>query len=112
MKIRCGRQDRMSADNGIYILKANDGYRVVHAQAIENLWWWDEGTGSEKGELNPKYIYDYFYRCPLLKTKEAALSYADMLYNDIMDSGFYTEYGIQYIDGWEDKEFPTEGSEQ
>lgn len=30
----------MSADNGIYILKTLDGYRVAHIQAIENLYWW------------------------------------------------------------------------
>ena len=30
----------MSADNGIYILKTNDGYRVAHLQAIDNIYWW------------------------------------------------------------------------
>lgn len=30
----------MSADNGIYILKTLDGYRVAHLQAIENIYWW------------------------------------------------------------------------
>jgi len=31
----------MSADNGIYILKSKDGFRVIHAQSIDNLnWWW------------------------------------------------------------------------
>lgn len=29
----------MSADNGIYILECKDQYRVIHAQAIENLYW-------------------------------------------------------------------------
>lgn len=30
----------MSSDNGIYILKTNDGYRVTEAQAIGNIYWW------------------------------------------------------------------------
>lgn len=30
----------MSNDSGIYILQSLDGYRVTHAQAIENLYWW------------------------------------------------------------------------
>ena len=29
----------MSADNGIYILKLKDQYRVAHLQAIENIYW-------------------------------------------------------------------------
>jgi len=29
----------MSADNGVYILKTKDQYRVAHLQAIENLSW-------------------------------------------------------------------------
>jgi len=29
----------MSADNGIYILECKDQYRVIHAQAIDNLYW-------------------------------------------------------------------------
>jgi hypothetical protein len=30
----------MSADNGIYILKTLDGFRVAHLQAIDNIYWW------------------------------------------------------------------------
>lgn len=100
----------MSADNGIYILKAKDGYRVVHAQAIENLWWWDDDHHNY--EINPKYLYDYFFRCKVFKTNAEACSYADMLYDELMDDFSIIEYGIQHIEGWEDKEFPTEGSDQ
>ena len=50
----------MSADNGIYILKTKDGqYRVIHTQAIDNLWW-----SHIKGELNNQpvstRIVEYF----------------------------------------------------
>ena len=103
---------QMSADNGIYILKAKDGYRVVHAQAIENLWWWDE-LHDDSDELNPKYIFDYFNGSKVFKTKQEALSNAKKLYNEIINSGFpVIEYGIEWIEGWEDKEFPTEGSDE
>lgn len=29
----------MSADNGIYILKTKDQYRVAHLQSIDNVSW-------------------------------------------------------------------------
>ena len=43
----------MSADNGIYVAQFPDGYRVIHAQAIDNLWWNDESgdPGLESDEL-------------------------------------------------------------
>lgn len=34
----------MSADNGIYIAQFRDGFRVIHAQAIENIDYYEEGT--------------------------------------------------------------------
>lgn len=54
----------MSADNGIYILQAKDGFRVKEAMAIENLWWWwdDERLYDEKfvkrEEKRLKKLYD------------------------------------------------------
>ena len=103
----------MSADNGIYILQAKDGYRVVHAQAIENLWWWDDGTEDKRWKLNPKYIFDYFGNCKVLKSRQEALAEATKIYDELMKSEMpIVEYGIQSIDGWEDKEFPTRGSEE
>jgi hypothetical protein len=38
------RRKLMSADNGIYIAKFKDGYRVTHAQAIENVDYYKVGT--------------------------------------------------------------------
>jgi hypothetical protein len=31
----------MSADDTILILETNDGFRVAHIQAVENLWYWE-----------------------------------------------------------------------
>ena len=49
----------MSADNGIYILKTKDQYRVIHTTAIENLYWnlFDKSSFSE---LIPTRIVEYF----------------------------------------------------
>lgn len=120
----------MSADNGIYILEAKDGFRVIHTQAIDNLyWWWNDerlydddwvekqkekgiinpyrGMGESKNELNPKEIYRYFRNSEVFKTKEEAFHEADRKYQEIMKSDCpIIEYGISFIEGWEDKEFP------
>jgi hypothetical protein len=120
----------MSADNGIYILESKDGFRVIHAQAIENLYWWwkDErlyddkwveaqkkagvenpykGMGESKDKLNPKELVRYFGKCEVFDTKQQALDEAQKKYNEIMKSEFpVIEYGISFIRGWEDKMFP------
>ena len=127
----------MSADNGIYILQTLDGYRVVHAQAIENLYWWynccdnpkiiwfedDKGCshqecencktidpkGEMQQELNPQEIANYFGFCNPVKTEYEVMEHAKQIYDEIMDDDFcpIIEYGIQYIKGMENQEFPT-----
>lgn len=120
----------MSADDGIYILQAKDGFRVIHAQAIDNLyWWWDDerlyddewvkseeargvenpyyGKGGSSRELNPRFIYNYFKDSKVFKTRNEALDEVDRIYLKIMKSDVpFTEYGVSFIEGWEDKEFP------
>ena len=54
----------MSADNGIYIGKFLDGIRVIHAQAIDNVFYPD-------GE-NAAAIVDYFGRANTINSLEAA----------------------------------------
>ena len=127
----------MSADNGIYILQTKDGYRVVHAQAIENINWWftccnnpkivlfedNEGCshqecencktidprGEMRQELNPQGIINYFGCCTPVKTEYEAMEHAKQIYDEIMDDDFcpIIEYGIQYINEMKDQEFPT-----
>jgi len=87
----------MSSDNGIYILHTSDGYRVTHANAIENLWWWDEDSGY-RDTLNPKYILEYFGSCSVFNSIDEALKEANRIYQDITKSGLPLEYGIQIIE--------------
>ena len=56
----------MSADNGIYIGKFDDGYRVIHAQAIEHC------EGSPDDDVTLAYINNYFGEAKLLKTSDEA----------------------------------------
>uniref|UniRef100_A0A6M3L6Z5 Uncharacterized protein n=1 Tax=viral metagenome TaxID=1070528 RepID=A0A6M3L6Z5_9ZZZZ len=120
----------MSADNGIYILKSKDGYRVVHTQAIGNLfWWWNderlyddayvEGLekqgvknpfyhkGESRSEINPRELVNYFGKASVLETEGDAWKEAKRLYDEIIKGDYpIVEYGISLISGWEDKEFP------
>lgn len=97
----------MSADNGVYILEAKDGFRVIHAQAIDNLWYWEYPNPHECSQLNPKYIKQYFGEAKIFKTIDEAYKAAKEIYDEIMSSDFpVIEYGISFIQGWEDKEFP------
>lgn len=114
----------MSADNGIYILKSKDGYRVIHAQAIENIyWWWNDlrlhlpgeaekleqkseyqGNiyakigGGQKNILNPLELYCYFKDGYFFNNLEEAEKKADELdQEEEKFFGFSTEYGIHKI---------------
>lgn len=93
----------MSADNGIYILESKDGFRVIHSQAIENIYFWETMPGEK---LNPKYLKQYFGEAKVFKTRDEAWLEARRIYDEIMGEGFPLEYGINIIPGWEDKEFP------
>lgn len=120
----------MSADNGIYILKTKDGYRVAHRQAIDNLYYHpqkccnkqiiieDKNTSLEickncnkkidwikKDKINSQMLRDYFGDCKVFKTKKEALGEAIRLYNEIINSDYpILEYGIQIINY--DEQFP------
>ena len=120
----------MSVDNGIYILKSKDGYRVVHTQAIDNLfWWWNDGRlyddayveglekqgvknpfhhkGETRSEINPIFLFNCFSKALVLGTEEEAWDEAKRMYKEIMGGDFpIIEYGISFIGGWEGKEFP------
>lgn len=123
----------MSDDSGIYILQTKDGYRVVHAQAIDNIYWWETWsccgnpvpfkkngedmcqhcgnalpTYEKQDTINPEIIAEYFGRSNVLKTEQEALEEAKILYNEIMNDDYcpIIEYGIRFIKGMEDQEFP------
>jgi len=75
----------MSADNGIYIHKFRDGYKVIHAQCIENIYW-----KRGKNKYNYRVLKEYFKESPLFNELKKALDYADKLY----EKAGWTEYGI------------------
>jgi len=89
----------MSADNGIYVLKTpvTEGankfeYRVIHAQAIENLNWEEK----KPGEGNPKEIVRYYFGTTVYNNAEKALEVAEEMANEILNDDFcpILEYGI------------------
>ncbi len=99
----------MSADNGIYILHSRDGWRVVLAQCIENLYWWEiDGEMKKLDILNPKILAEYFGRSNRLNSEYEAMEEATQLYEELMDDDFcpIIEYGISYINGYENEYFP------
>jgi len=91
----------MSADNGIYILQTIDGFRVVHVQAIENIY---DGDG-----FNLEAVAEYFGRSNILKNEVEAWEEAQILYDEIMNDDYcpIIEYGVQFINGMEHLQFPT-----
>ena len=79
----------MSADNGIYILKTKDQYRVIHAQAIENLY--HSHINSYNSELVPTRIIEHYGDCRYTRDFDKAMKVATAMERR---SG-YTEYGIK-----------------
>lgn len=87
----------MSADNGIYILRLRDDKcRVIHAQAIDNLWW-DFTARSRVKDLVPTRVVHYFGQCEELSYPEALIK-AHEMEEEIMNSDFpILEYGVSVI---------------
>jgi len=88
----------MSADNCIAILKTpkdnGEGfeYRVIHAQAFENIYW-DDVNGYDYETPNPVMLVDYFGNEPAM-TEEEAYKKADELEKDCL----IVEYGVGLTD--------------
>ena len=84
----------MSADNVVAILqspaRSGDGheFRVVHAQAIENI-----NYGCEPGEFNDRELLSYFGDSKVFTEEQDALVYA----LDLQDEIGYVEYGVSVI---------------
>jgi hypothetical protein len=88
----------MSADNGIYVAKFSDGYRVTEAQAIENIDYFPAGSKERKEQL-----LAYFGESTVFETQEEAFNYAHKLEANIAASDFpVLEYGVSYIGPYED----------
>jgi hypothetical protein len=75
----------MSADNGVYIHKFRVGYKVVHAQAIENIYW-----HKGKKKYNYRILHQYFKHGAIFTNLVEAMEYAFKLHHEVGNS----EYGI------------------
>ena len=73
----------MSADNGVYILKTKDQYRVTSAQAIENIF-------DVNGKLKPIEVVWLWGKVRYTKDENKAQDIAKMI-----NSRCHTEYGIK-----------------
>jgi len=91
----------MSADNGIYIAKFTDGYRVTHAQAIDNCFY-----GGDCSEEAKAFQYEYFKDSKVYIVREEAWGRARELSDEILTSEWpVLEYGVNEISF--DHDFPT-----
>jgi hypothetical protein len=98
----------MSADNGVYILasrgpKKRRGYtkeyRVVHAQAIDNITWQpDYPAGNGESELNQKYVLLIFGNARVFTDRRIAEGYAQCLYDELVGDDYVVEYGTCFLD--------------
>ncbi len=79
----------MSADNGIYVHEFADGWRVCHAQCIENIYWEADQSGYNQTELA-----EYFEKSSLYKTKDDAIKAAVDLAEE---HDWMLEYGISIV---------------
>ena len=79
----------MSSDNGIYLHKFRNGWRVVHTQAIDNIYFKPDKSG-----YNQRILRKVFQDSPLFKTRKRALNYAVKLYDKAIKEYGWTEYGI------------------
>lgn len=88
----------MSADNGIYIVKFPDGYRVTYAMAIDNIDYFPIGSKERKQELKT-----YFGDSKIFATLEDAYSEAFKMEKQFRESEdcIYLEYGICYLGEYE-----------
>ena len=78
----------MSSDNGIYIAKFPDGYRVIEACAIDNIDYDPIGSKERKETLK-----SYFEGCTVFPTIQKAMQEALRIH----DKFGYTEYGIRIL---------------
>lgn len=80
----------MSADNGIYIAKFPDGYRVAYAMAIENIEYYPKGSKERKEALK-----DYFGGSEVYVNEDEAI----LAGHNLAKEYHYLEYGVSCIPG-------------
>lgn len=88
----------MSADNGIYILKTKDQYRVAHLQAIDNVSWsiidgnW-QNKKETRGKCVPTRVIEMWGKCKYTRDENVALKIAHRWASSIP----ICEYGVNII---------------
>lgn len=82
----------MSADNGVYILKTKDQYRVAHFSAVENLYYNQLDKGNNK--LCSLEVVMEYANVKFTRKKEVALDIA----SNILKHLPICEYGISFIE--------------
>lgn len=107
----------MSADNGVYILVSRGRwtrhgykreYRVIHAQAIENVTCQPDYPGSKnrEPELNRAMVLEYFGEARVFTDRRVAEGYALAVYDQWMKGLGTVEYGIRWFDEFAHIPFP------
>jgi len=97
----------MGADDGIYILEAADGYRVIHDQGIQNIFW-DDIKNKSSDDINLYRLYLRFKDAKILKNKtEAQRQAEEMEQKRIEKWGSPCDRGIHFIDRLSNRSFPT-----
>lgn len=81
----------MSADNGIYILKTKDQYRVAHLQAIDNIHWSIVNRVCEK--LVPTRVVEMCGKCKYTRDEDMAFYIAQRWERSLP----VCEYGVNVI---------------
>lgn len=89
----------MSADNGIYILESEGPeWRVIEAQAIDNIRWNEDSGQTEPGYFNMKEVEGYFGNAEVFLSSKDADKEAFRLEREIAVSACpVLEYGISNI---------------
>ncbi len=88
----------MSADNGIYILKTKDQYRVAHLQAIDNVSWsiidgnW-QNEKETRGKCVPTRVIEMWGKCKYTRDENVAFKIAHKWASSLP----ICEYGVNVI---------------
>lgn len=88
----------MSADNGIYILKTKDQYRVAHLQAIDNVSWsiidgdW-QNNDKTRGMCVPTRVVEMWGDCKFTRDENKAFQIAHKWAGSLP----ICEYGVNVI---------------
>ena len=88
----------MSADNGIYILKTKDQYRVAHLCAIDNVTWsvingdWNTDM-NKRGKLVPTRVVEMWGNCKYTRNENKAFKIAHKWASSLP----ICEYGVNVI---------------